>query len=108
MRCRWGRKRYLHKRSTARADDEDVIIKELVEMTDYFVGGDVEALCREAGMQALRENMDAELVSMKHFKEALKTLHASVTAQMLENYEKMDKELRRLAVMGTAQRPGTI
>jgi transitional endoplasmic reticulum ATPase len=88
--------------------DEDVAIEKLVEMTEYFVGGDVEALCREAGMQALRENMDAEIVSMKHFKDALKTLHASVTPQILENYEKMDKELRRIAVTEMTQRPGTI
>ena len=88
--------------------DEDVAIEKLVEMTEYFVGGDVEALCREAGMRALRENMDAEIVSMKHFKDALKTLHASVTPQILENYEKMDKELRRITVTEMAQRPGTI
>ena len=88
--------------------DEDVAIKKLVEMTEYFVGGDVEALCREAGMRALRENMDAKIVSMKHFNDALKTLHASVTPQILENYAKMDKELRRVAVTEMAQRPGTI
>ena len=88
--------------------DEDVVIEKLVEMTEYFVGGDVEALCREAGMRALRENMDAEIVSMKHFKDALKTLHSSVTPQILENYEKMDKELRRISVTEMAQRPGTI
>jgi len=88
--------------------DEDVAIEKLVEMTEYFVGGDVEALCREAGMHALRENMDAEIVSMKHFKDALKTLHASVTPQILENYEKMDKELRRITVTEMTQRPGTI
>ena len=88
--------------------DEDVVVEKLVEMTEYFVGGDVEALCREAGMRALRENMDAEIVSMKHFKDALKTLHASVTPQILENYEKMDKELRRISVTEMTQRPGTI
>jgi transitional endoplasmic reticulum ATPase len=88
--------------------DEDVEIKKLVEMTEYFVGGDVEALCREAGMRALRENMDAKIVSMKHFNDAMKTLHASVTPQILENYAKMDKELRRITVTEMAQRPGTI
>ncbi len=88
--------------------DEDVAIKKLVEMTEYFVGGDVEALCREAGMRALRENMDAKIVSMKHFNDAMKTLHASVTPQILENYGKMDKELRRITVTEMAQRPGTI
>ena len=88
--------------------EEDVAIEKLVEMTEYFVGGDIEALCREAGMRALRESMDAESVSMKHFQDALKTLHASVTPHILENYEKMDKELRRVAVTEMSQRPGMI
>jgi len=35
-------------------------------------------------------------------------LHASVTPQILENYEKMDKELRMIGVTEMAQRPGTI
>ncbi|MFW9792951.1 MAG: CDC48 family AAA ATPase [Candidatus Thorarchaeota archaeon] len=67
----------------------------LVELTENYVGGDIEAICREAGMRALRENMDTEKVSWKHFEEAIESVHSSVTKEMLERYRQMDQTLRR-------------
>jgi transitional endoplasmic reticulum ATPase len=75
--------------------DEDVSIKKLVELTEYYVGGDIEAICREAGMRALRDNMDTEIVSWKHFESAIKDVHASTTKEMLERFRKLDQVLRR-------------
>ncbi|MHA1862758.1 MAG: AAA family ATPase, partial [Candidatus Thorarchaeota archaeon] len=74
---------------------DDVDIKKLVEATEYYVGGDIEAICREAGMRALREDMEIETVSAKHFDEALKDVHASTTKEMLERFRKLDQILRR-------------
>ena len=74
---------------------DDVDIKKLVEATQYYVGGDIEAICREAGMRALREDMEIETVSAKHFDEALKDVHASTTKEMLERFRKLDQILRR-------------
>jgi len=74
---------------------DDVDIKRLVEATEYYVGGDIEAICREAGMRALREDMEIETVSGKHFEEALKDVHASTTKEMLERFRKLDQILRR-------------
>ena len=74
---------------------DDIDIKKLVEATEYYVGGDIEAICREAGMRALRENMEIETVSAKHFDEALKDVHASTTKEMLERFRKLDQILRR-------------
>lgn len=74
---------------------DDVDIKKLVEATQYYVGGDIEAICREAGMRALRENMEIEIVSGRHFDEALKDVHASTTKEMLERFRKLDQILRR-------------
>ncbi len=67
----------------------------LVEMTENYVGGDIEAICREAGMRALREDMETEIVSWKHFEQAIESVHSSVTKEMLERYRKMDQTLRR-------------
>ncbi|MGY5853303.1 MAG: AAA family ATPase, partial [Candidatus Thorarchaeota archaeon] len=78
--------------------DDDVSIDSLVKTTEFFVGGDIEALCREAGMRALREDLDVEKVSMKHFEAAQKQLHPSVTAEMIEAYKKMNSELRKTDV----------
>ncbi|MFW9944553.1 MAG: CDC48 family AAA ATPase, partial [Candidatus Sifarchaeia archaeon] len=75
--------------------DSDVSIGALVDQTEGYVGGDIEAVCREAGMRALREDLDAEVVSWRHFESALATIHASVTPEDIERFEKIEKEMRR-------------
>ncbi|MHA1864516.1 MAG: AAA family ATPase, partial [Candidatus Thorarchaeota archaeon] len=74
---------------------DDVDISKLVEATEYYVGGDIEAICREAGMRALRDDMEIETVSAKHFDMALNDVHASTTKEMLERFRKLDQTLRR-------------
>ena len=74
---------------------EDVDIGKLVELTENFVGGDIEAVCREAGMRALREDTDIERVYWRHFEQAFTGVHSSVTKEMLERYSKMNQLLRR-------------
>ena len=51
---------------------EDVDIKELAKMTEGFVGADIEAVCREAVMLTLRDNIESEEVYMSEFEEAMK------------------------------------
>jgi transitional endoplasmic reticulum ATPase len=74
---------------------DDVNVKKLVTMTENYVGGDIEALCREAGMRALRDDMNTSAVAMKHFEDAMRTIHPSVTKDVLDYYRKMNAELRR-------------
>ncbi|MGY5864835.1 MAG: CDC48 family AAA ATPase [Candidatus Thorarchaeota archaeon] len=84
---------------------EDDVMKQmakLVELTENYVGGDIEAICREAGMRALRENMDTEKVGWKHFEEAIESVHSSVTKEMLERYRQMNQTLRRATEVDTA------
>lgn len=87
--------------------DSDVDIKKLVELTPYFVGGDIEALCREAGMRALREDMNAERVSGRHFDDALKSIHPSVRPEDLQRFQKLNQELRRTTTISVGP-PGYI
>jgi transitional endoplasmic reticulum ATPase len=87
--------------------DSDVDVKKLVELTPYFVGGDIEALCREAGMRALRENMNAEKVSWRHFDDALKSIHPSVRPEDLERFQKLNQDLRRTTTISVGP-PGYI
>nr|KXH77531.1 MAG: AAA family ATPase [Candidatus Thorarchaeota archaeon SMTZ1-83] len=75
--------------------DPDVSIGALVDQTEGYVGGDIEAVCREAGMRALREDLDAEVVSWRHFESALAVIHASVTSEDIERFEKIEREMRR-------------
>jgi transitional endoplasmic reticulum ATPase len=73
--------------------DESVDLDELAQKTDGFVGADIESLCREAGILALRENMEAEKVSMKHFEKALSKARPSVDEETIKFYEAMGEEL---------------
>ncbi|KAK5605397.1 hypothetical protein CRENBAI_025596 [Crenichthys baileyi] len=57
-----------------------VNMAELAQITTGYVGADLSALCREAAMHALRENVKGsgqQVVDMKHFQEALKLVGPS-------------------------------
>ncbi len=73
---------------------EDVDLEELAEMTEGYVGADIEAVCREAVMLALREDINAERVHMRHFLEALRKVKPSVTESMLSFYERFEEKAK--------------
>jgi len=50
---------------------KDVDIKKLAKASDGYVGADIEAVCREAAMLTLRDNLDADEVKMKYFNKAM-------------------------------------
>ncbi len=72
-----------------------ISLTELAKETKGFVGADLEALCREAGILALRENIKAEEVLKKHFDAAMEIVHPSVTEEIEKAYEKIQKEFKR-------------
>jgi len=51
---------------------DDVELKYLAKNTEGYVGADIEAVCREAVMLTLRDDIEAENVEMKYFKKAVK------------------------------------
>ena len=69
--------------------------------TEGFVGADLENLCREAAMIALREDKDAEMVEMKHFEAALKIIKPSVDKDIMKQYENIGKVLEKARLGGT-------
>ncbi len=73
---------------------EDVDLEELADMTEGYVGADIEAVCREAVMLALREDINAEKVHMRHFLEALRKIKPSVTESMLSFYERFEEKAK--------------
>jgi transitional endoplasmic reticulum ATPase len=74
---------------------DDVDLGQLAARTEGFVGSDLAALCREAGLTAIRENLKASRVTRAHFDAALKQVHASVDAESLKFYEDFEKHLTR-------------
>jgi len=65
---------------------------ELAGMTEGFVGSDLESLCREAGMLALRES--AATVSMKYFTEAQKKVHPTMNENLRQYYGKIQQHFK--------------
>ena len=76
---------------------KNVNLKELAKMSEGYSGADLEALVREAAMLALRENMNSEEVTNRHFLEAIKKVRASVSKGTVEVYKKIeDKYLKNV------------
>jgi len=75
--------------------DKDVKVKTLAEKTEMYVGADIEAVCREAAMFALREDMKTKKITMKHFEAALEKVKASVTEEIEDVYEEIKDSLKR-------------
>jgi transitional endoplasmic reticulum ATPase len=72
---------------TRRMPLDGVSLERLAEETEGFVGSDIASLCKEAGMQAIRESPQARKVTMVHFEAAMKGAHASATPELLRFYE---------------------
>jgi len=72
----------------------DVNIEELADLTENYVGADLESLCREAVMLALRENFDIEKVEMRHFRDSLKKVRPALVEDMIEYYEKLQDQFK--------------
>jgi transitional endoplasmic reticulum ATPase len=74
---------------------KDVNLELLSEKTESLVGADIEGVCREAAMLALRENIKATEVKKKNFDEALKKIKPSVTIDDAKAYKEMEVFLRK-------------
>ena len=74
---------------------KDVDLKKIAKETEFYSGADLEALCREAAMFALRENKKAKEVKMKHFRQALKKIGPSLNEKMIEFYKRFEERFKR-------------
>jgi transitional endoplasmic reticulum ATPase len=73
-----------------------------------YSGADVETLCREAGMIALRENMRARKISKEHFEKAIESTNPSITRKTIKFYESFGKRLKSLIMEQTKENRMTI
>jgi transitional endoplasmic reticulum ATPase len=75
---------------------EDVDLEELARMTERYAGSDLESLVREAGMMALREDINAGKVYRRHFMEALKRVPPTITEAILNQYMSWAQQAKKL------------
>ena len=93
-----GRQRILAIHTSAMPLAKDVDLASLAERTELFTGADLEDLVRRAGLTALRRGLDATEVTKADFETALGESRASVTPEMLDEYEAIRKTLKSDAV----------
>jgi len=90
--------------------DSSVNLEDLAIRTEGYTGADIAALCREAGLIALREKVlngaNKISVNQKHFELALKKVKPSITQEMIQFYkswaEKYKQSMPRNVIKPTA------
>ncbi|MDP6139372.1 MAG: CDC48 family AAA ATPase [Candidatus Woesearchaeota archaeon] len=65
----------------------------LAEKTEGYVGADIESVCREAAILALREDIEAKEITLNHFKKALEKVPPSVDEEVQKVYEEIRNSL---------------
>lgn len=74
----------------------DVSLKEMAEELEGYSGADIQSLCREAGLLAMKEKK--RKVSMRHFHEARKIVLPSIDAETNKFYEMIGKSIDRTGI----------
>ena len=88
---------------------KDVFTTWLAERTENYTGADIEAVCREAGMLAIREAIKPGMskeevkeiakkirITKEHFKKALEKVKPSLTKDDLKKYEEIVESFHRM------------
>jgi transitional endoplasmic reticulum ATPase len=93
--------------------NKNVDMNELSRMTDGYVGADIEAICREASILALRDmiepGMDRETVkeqsksitiTLDHFDRAMTRVKPTSNKNNIQDYDKIAQEFAQYATIG--------
>ncbi|MDP3765758.1 MAG: CDC48 family AAA ATPase [Nanoarchaeota archaeon] len=75
-------------------DKEDIksrddFLRAIAKKTEGYVGADIEAVCREAAILTLREDINSRDIYKKHFELALQKVRPSVTKEVEKAYEEL-------------------
>jgi transitional endoplasmic reticulum ATPase len=91
----------------------EVSPEQLARESKDYVGADIESVCREAAMLAIREYITPDMspedarknagtiqIKMKHFHDALKKVRPTVSRDVAQRYERLTEEFARRVVGG--------
>ena len=73
----------------------DISYNTLAERSEGYTGADIAAVCQQAALIALEEDMAAEQVCMRHFTAAFESVHASAAldGSILRMYETISRQV---------------
>ncbi|MDP2947532.1 MAG: CDC48 family AAA ATPase [Nanoarchaeota archaeon] len=83
--------------------NKDVNLPRMAEDTEGYTGADIESLVREAAILALRENIETENVTKKHFDLAMEKVRPSVSKSDQERYKQVEQKYLRSAKAALAE-----
>lgn len=72
----------------------DIDLPDLARRLEGYVGADIENLCREAALCALRKSKTASKVGKEHFEEALAGVKPSTDSETIRFYENLFKQMK--------------
>ncbi len=75
---------------------DGVDLEKLARMSDGYVGSDIESVCREAGMFALRRDTESDEVKMEDFEDALEEVRPTATDENREHYKQMMRRMEEI------------
>jgi transitional endoplasmic reticulum ATPase len=75
---------------------KNVDLPQLTVMTNNYSGADIQALCREAALNALRIDIKAKEVSLDEFKKATEKIGPSIMSDMETWYKGFMKQIRQI------------
>jgi transitional endoplasmic reticulum ATPase len=75
-------------------ENKEQLIQELSSKTEGYVGADIEALVREAGLIALRRDISSEELKKEDFLEALEKIKPSINSKLRDYYKKVETEMK--------------
>ena len=70
--------------------DKSIDIMELAKVTDNYTGAEIENVCREAGMSAIRANRD--IVKAEDFKKALEEIKPAIPKELADRISRFKDE----------------
>jgi transitional endoplasmic reticulum ATPase len=76
---------------------KDISLSLLSEKTEGYTGADIESICREAGMLALRDNIEAKEIKKAHFDRAMRKFGPSVSVNDVQRYNEIESSYLRSA-----------
>ncbi|EIE89433.1 hypothetical protein RO3G_14144 [Rhizopus delemar RA 99-880] len=76
----------IHTKNMPLGPDVDLIY--ISKQTEYYTGADLQNVCREAAMEALRGQKEAVNVNMIHFNSSLSTIPPSLNEELIEEYSR--------------------
>ena len=77
---------------------DGVNLETVAERTEGYSGAEIAAVCNEAALAALEEDVNTDTVTEKHFQTALNNLKPRISQNLFEIYKKFQSEHNNKAV----------